>query len=141
MPVSAETKGQSSDAEITAESQGRTIAVVLNRDLLFGSRIRSALSLLGMQGKFAGNTRQLRDLVALHSADVAIVVIDMNGPVEWDALREALGAADPPPTLAFGPHVDVEGRRAAKLAGIDRIVSNGQFDREMVSLIERYRRR
>ena len=65
----------------------------------------------------------------------------MNGPVEWEILRDGLDANEIPPTLAFGPHVDVEGRRAAKVAGIDRIVSNGQFDREMMPLIERYRRR
>ena len=44
------------------------------------------------------------------------------------------------PTLAFGPHVDVEGRRAAKAAGVTRIVSNGQFHSDMAGLIERYRR-
>ncbi|MDF3015147.1 MAG: hypothetical protein K0R44_372, partial [Thermomicrobiales bacterium] len=44
------------------------------------------------------------------------------------------------PTLAFGPHVDIEGRRAAKAAGVTRIVSNGQFHTDTVGLIERYRR-
>jgi hypothetical protein len=45
------------------------------------------------------------------------------------------------PTLAFGPHVDIENRRAAKAAGVGRIVSNGQFHSDTAGLIERYRRR
>lgn len=121
-------------------SPAKTLALVLNRDLLFGSRIRSALAALGMQGRFVKDSKQFNAVLVSDPTDIAIAVIDMNGPVEWEILREALGAAEAPPTLAFGPHVDVEGRRAAKIAGIDRIVSNGQFDREMMPLIERYRR-
>ncbi len=122
-------------------SPERRLALVLNRDLLFGSRIRSALTALGMQGRFVKGSEQFNAELVSNSTAFAIAVIDMNGPVEWEALRDGLGASELPPTLAFGPHVDVEGRRAAKIAGIDRIVSNGQFDREMVQLIERYRRR
>jgi hypothetical protein len=122
-------------------SQERTLALVLNRDLLFGSRIRSALTALGMQGKFVKDGKQFNAELVSNSPEIAIAVIDMNGPVEWGMLRDGLAASEKPPTLAFGPHVDVEGRRAAKLAGIDRIVSNGQFDREMTALIDRYRRR
>ena len=119
----------------------RTLALVLNRDLLFGSRIRSALTSLGLRAKFVSNAGQLLAELASSSDDVAIVVIDMNGPVDWESIREEQGKANSPPTLAFGPHVDVDARRAAKAAGIGRIVSNGQFDREMVPLIDRYRRR
>jgi hypothetical protein len=124
-----------------AENPERTLALVLNRDLLFGSRIRSALTALGMQGKFVKDSKQFNAELVSNSTKIAIAVIDMNGPVEWEMLREGLGAREIPPTLAFGPHVDIEGRRAAKVAGIDRIVSNGQFNREMMPLIERYRRR
>ena len=129
-----------SDDSRSSPSQERTLALVLNRDLLFGSRIRAALSALGMQGKFVKDSGQFNAELVLNATDIAIAVIDMNGPVDWEILREGLGASGVPPTLAFGPHVDVEGRRAAKTAGIDRIVSNGQFSREMVPLIERYRR-
>ena len=67
----------------------------------------------------------------------------MNGAVSWDVIDEVLSrpSGDRVPTLAFGPHVDVESRRAAKAAGVTRIVSNGQFHGDMAGLIERYRRR
>jgi len=133
-------ENRSSDDPRSSTPQERTLALVLNRDLLFGSRIRSALSALGMQGRFVKDSKQFNAELVSNPTDIAIALIDMNGPVEWEILREGFGGTEVPPTLAFGPHVDIEGRRAAKMAGIDRIVSNGQFNREMMPLIQRYRR-
>ena len=123
--------------------QGPTVGIVLNRDLMFGSRIRSALASVGLQARFVGNTGEFVDALLENRASAAIGIIDMNGPVSWDVVGEALARGDVElaPTLAFGPHVDVESRRAAKAAGITRIVSNGQFHSDMVGLIERYRHR
>jgi hypothetical protein len=123
-------------------SEAPAIAIVLNRDLIFGSRIRGALAGLGLEGQFVRETAQF--IAALDSlrGRAAIGIIDMNGDVDWDALAGALAhPAATTPILAFGPHVDVENRRAAKAAGVTRIVSNGQFHQEMASLIDRYRRR
>jgi methylmalonyl-CoA mutase cobalamin-binding subunit len=122
--------------------QRLTLAVVLNRDLLFGSRIRSALASLGLEGRFVPTAEQFVGALSEDPGSVAIGIIDMNGDVSWDVIRDALSRADgsPAPTLAFGPHVDIEGRRAAKAAGVTRIVSNGQFHSDMSNLIERYRR-
>jgi hypothetical protein len=120
-----------------------TLAVVLNRDLLFGSRIRSALSSLGLEARFVPTAEQFVGALHQEPGSVAIGIVDMNGVVSWDVIREALSGANGGgvPTLAFGPHVDVEGRRAAKAAGVTRIVSNGQFHADMAGLIERYSRR
>jgi hypothetical protein len=118
------------------------VAVVLNRDLIFGSRVRNVLSTLGLQARFVANTEQFVAALAELQSTSAIGIIDMNGAVAWDTLKTALPQNDSkPPTLAFGPHVDIENRRLAKAAGISRIVSNGQFHREMSELIDRYRRR
>ena len=67
---------------------------------------------------------------------MAIGIIDMNGAVSWDVIREALSRADGDvvPTLAFGPHVDIEGRREA-VGRVTRIVSNGQFHSDMAALM------
>ena len=119
------------------------LAVVLNRDLLFGSRIRSALSSLGLEARFVSTAEQFVGALHQEPGSVAIGIVDMNGAVSWNVIREELSGAigEAVPTLAFGPHVDVEGRRAAKAAGVTRIVSNGQFHADMAGLIERYRRR
>lgn len=118
------------------------VAVVLNRDLLFGSRVRGALAALGLDARVVGKTGEFIAALRELQGAAAIGIIDMNGAVDWDALADTLrGADDVPPTLAFGSHKDVENLRAAKAAGVTRVVSNGQFHREMPELIERYRRR
>ena len=123
-------------------NQERTLAIVLNRDLMFGSQIRSALGGLGLQGLFVPNTDRFVVALKTEGDAAAIGVLDMNGAIDWEAVSTALSAADDgAPTLAFGPHVDAENRRAAKAAGITRIVSNGQFHSDMAGLIDRYRRR
>jgi len=123
--------------------EGPTLAIVLNRDLLFGSRIRSALAELGLESRFVATAELFVSAVSQEPSSVAIGIIDMNGAISWDVIRRALLCEDAGlvPTLAFGPHVDIEGRRAAKAAGVSRIVSNGQFHSDMAGLIERYRRR
>jgi hypothetical protein len=120
-----------------------TLAIVLNRDLIFGSRIRSALATLGLESRFVSTAEQFVSALSQEPNTVAIGIIDMNGEVSWDVIREAgsRGDAGLAPVLAFGPHVDIESRRAAKAAGVTRIVSNGQFHSDTVGLIERYRRR
>ena len=120
----------------------RTLAIVLNRDLMFGSQIRRALAALGLEARFVPDTSRFLTAWEAEGHAAAIGILDMNGTVDWEAVSAALNAAiDAPPTLAFGPHVDAENRRAAKAAGVTRIVSNGQFHGDMAGLIDRYRRR
>lgn len=119
----------------------RNLAIVLNRDLMFGSRIRHALAGLGLRARFAPDTSRFVSVLEAEGSAAAIGILDMNGTIDWEAVSAALtGTVDAPPTLAFGPHVDAEGRRAAKAAGVTRIVSNGQFHSDMAALIDRYRR-
>jgi hypothetical protein len=122
-------------------SENRPRAVVLNRDLLFGSRIRSVLATLGIEARFVNDTKQFIAALTDNGEATVIGILDMNGPVNWDVIGETLsGPEGVAPTLAFGPHVDAVNLGAAKAAGVTRVVSNGQFHKDMASLIERYRR-
>ncbi len=117
------------------------VVVVLNRDLMFGSRIRNAMATIGLQTMVKGDTAAFLDTARSLGGQAVIAIIDMNGKVDWDAIEGALRADDSlPPVLGFGSHTDVETRRAAKAAGVDRIVSNGQFHADMVGFVQRYRR-
>jgi hypothetical protein len=119
----------------------KTLAIVLNRDLMFGSRIRGALKMLGLEARFVPDTERFTAALEAEGDGAAIGILDMNDEVDWETFSTAVrDTVDAPPTLAFGPHVDVENRRAAKAAGVTRIVSNGQFHSDMAALIERYRR-
>ena len=117
------------------------VVVVLNRDLMFGSRIRSAMATLGLQAVVKGDTGAFLDTVRALGDRAVIAIIDMNGNVDWEAISTALRDDDTlPPMLGFGSHTDVDTRRAAKAAGVDRIVSNGQFHADMAGYVQRYRR-
>lgn len=116
------------------------MAVVLNRDLMFGSRIRSALASIGMAVVVKGDTSAFIAAARELGDRAVIAIIDMNGAVDWTAVQEALAVGGLPPVLGFGSHTDVETRRAAKAAGVNRIVSNGQFHADMSGFVERYRR-
>ncbi len=117
------------------------VVVVLNRDLMFGSRIRSSLATLGLQVVVKGDTAAFLETARALGARAVIAIIDMNGHVDWEAISSALRDDDTlPPVLGFGSHTDVETRRAAKAAGVDRIVSNGQFHADMTGYVQRYRR-
>ena len=124
-----------------ATDAGAGVVVVLNRDLMFGSQIRAVLRALGHEARFARDTSGF--LAALREAGESASrgVVDMNGTVDWAAIAEFTGETGRAPLLGFGPHVDVEGRKAAKRAGIDRIVSNGDFHRDAATLVTRYARR
>jgi hypothetical protein len=117
------------------------VAIVWNRDLLFGSRIRVALASLGLQPHFVKTVDQFLSALDARHDDAAIAIIDMNEPIPWEMVSSVLNSlAAAPPTIGFGPHTDVEGRRAAKAAGLTRVVSNGQFHTDMAAIIDRYRR-
>lgn len=111
--------------------------LVLNLDLLFGSRISAAVKALGLQPRFVKTTEAF--CAAAEAPELAIAILDMNAPVDWGAIAALL--ADPAiivPIIGFGPHVDVDGRRAAKTAGLRRILSNGEFNADMAGVIRRY---
>jgi hypothetical protein len=106
--------------------------VVLNKDLFFGVKIGNTLRALGYTVTF---TKTTEDFLAKLGSSTALGIIDLAANADWNAIGAANLAA---PTLVFGSHLDVEGLRAAKAAGVTRVVSNGEFHREMVTLVERY---
>jgi hypothetical protein len=110
--------------------------VALNRDLFFGVRLKQLGASLGYAVEIVPDAARFLNL--LRGEGVALGIIDINASPDW-----ALISADPlpgsrPPILAFGPHMDVEGMRSAKAAGVTRVVSNGQFHRDPAGLIARY---
>lgn len=127
--------------EANTRDEAAPVVVVLNRDLMFGSRIRSAMATLGLQAVVKGDTTAFLEAARTLGDRAVIAIIDMNGKVDWEIIATALAADDTlPPVLGFGSHTDVETRRAAKAAGVDRIVSNGQFNADMAGYVQRYRR-
>lgn len=123
------------DSESTTVSRG--LIVVLNRDLFFGVRIGNTLRDLGYAVAFVPTTGTFVERLR-GEGPVALGIIDMSAGVEWELIRELRAEGNETPLLAFGSHTDVDGRRAAKAAGVTRIVSNGEFHHELVPLVRRY---
>lgn len=123
------------DTDTTPEPAKGTI-VALSHDLFFGMRIRTVIRQLGYGLELINDEAAL--IQALETTPPILVFVDFNKPVDWDALAPLL--ASETPVVGFSSHTNVDGFRAAKAAGIDRTVSNGQFSRSMPELIEQYAR-
>ena len=110
--------------------------VVLNRDLFFGIRLNQLLKQLGYQVRLE---KTLEDfLTGISGARVALGVIDISFAPDWDRLAREIATESLPPLIAFGPHLDVDGLRAAKKAGVTRVFSNGDFTKDTAAIITRY---
>lgn len=89
-------------------------------DLLFGSKLRSALEDAGHEVVAPGSPADL-------------LVVDLTADVD-DRLEEARAAGLP--TLAFYAHVEQDVRRRAEEAGIRRVVPRSRMARESAALVE-----
>lgn len=128
--------------------------VALIPDLLFGSRVRSALLEAGHEVELLMDARALAGPAAagaeseragalpvpdpLEGAELLIVDLtdaDLQGPEIVRSLRArgALGAAR---TLGFYAHVDTQAREQAQDAGFDRVVPRSRMAREGRTLAE-----
>ena len=114
--------------------------VVLNRDLFFGVRIGNALREAGFRVTFRPETAAFSAYLRTADPPAALGLIDLGAGPDWTEIAALIGETATPPILVFGPHKDVAGFRAAKAAGITRIVSNGDFHRDMLGLVRRYAR-
>jgi hypothetical protein len=117
-------------------TESRGTVVVLSNDLFFGMRIRTVLRQLGYVVTISKDPFAFQ--AGLSDADPLPVLglVDFNQPRDWDALRPAIEIGVP--VIGFGSHTDVDGFRAAKAAGVTRVVSNGEFTRSLPDLVAKY---
>ena len=89
-------------------------------DLLFGSRLRSALEAAGHE-------------VLPADAKADLLVVDLTADAES---RIATAADSPAPVLGFYAHVEQTVRQAAEAAGFARVVPRSRMAREAAGLVE-----
>jgi hypothetical protein len=129
-----------SDTFSGSNGERRGVILALITDLFFSVTVRNTIRRLGFESALARSAGDILDDMA--EMDVVLAVVDLNAirdDSDWDAVADAAGEGLP--ILLFGAHRDVDGLRRAQAAGVTRVVSNGQFHREMPELIERYARR
>lgn len=112
------------------------LVAVPSSDLFFGMRIRTSLRQLGYSIAIARDVPTFSRHLENGDQKACLGIVDFNYPVDWEALSDVMNAGVP--ILAFGPHKDVDGFRAAKKAGVTRVVANGEFSRSLPDLALRY---
>ncbi|MEJ7839802.1 MAG: hypothetical protein WKF81_13400 [Thermomicrobiales bacterium] len=108
---------------------------VSSPDLFFGMRIRTVLKQLGYTVVLTKSSTEFSD----HPDGIVLGLIDFNQPVNWLEFQPAIDGGLP--IVAFGAHTNVAGFRAAKAAGVARVVSNGEFNRSLPDLAAKYSRK
>ena len=127
----------------TSLPQDPVLLIALNRDVFFGVRLRNLAKELGFDLTLAASPEAVGRALGEHHQTAALVIVDMNvldQAVDWEALGGILAEYPAVPSLGFGSHTDVETRRAAKRAGLTRIVANSEFHKDAAALIQRYAR-
>lgn len=117
---------------------GHGLVAVLSSDLFFGMRIRTVLRQLGYAVALAQDPAAFTNHLQRGDQRAVLGLIDFNRPVDWKALAGAIATGIP--MIAFGPHTDVDGFRAARAAGVARTVANGEFSSSLANLVMRYAR-
>lgn len=125
----------SNSADTPVPNQGDGQIVTLSRDVFFGMRVRTILRQLGMDLVLTKD--EAATVEAAAGGGTILALVDFNQPVDWVTLEPLI--ASEVPVVAFGSHTDVDGFRAARAAGVNRVVSNGEFSRNLPGLIEKYK--
>jgi CheY-like chemotaxis protein len=115
--------------------------LALTRDLMFGSRVQSALTAAGHEVRLQGDAARVRELLAPQPAGdpVAALIVDLtdaelDGAGALEALREQ-GALGDVRTLAFYSHVEADTRARGQQAGFDAVVPRSRMAREGAELV------
>lgn len=115
---------------MTDESEDSVL--FLSGDLMFASRVRAAADNAGFVFRLAGNLPKDPD------PSVRFVVLDLATRSKIvDGFGDACSNTCPQAKcIAYGPHVQVPALKAAREAGIETVLTRGQFDSALASLFQ-----
>ena len=108
--------------------------VALLPDLLFGSKVQSALSAAGIECQLVGDSQAARAAAA--SAELLVVDLTDSELGGTELVREmnANGELESIKTLGFYSHVEPDVKQEAMAAGFDLVVPRSRMNREGASL-------
>ena len=106
--------------------------LVAVRDLLFRSKIQAAADRLGVPVRLAPRGTPLS--VAARELGQGTVLADLGEPGVLDEVRAAKAAA-PLRVVGFLGHLQVDVARAAEEAGVDEVLTRGQFVQRLDELL------
>jgi uncharacterized protein YbjT (DUF2867 family) len=103
-------------------------------DLLFGSRVQSALTAAGHAVTLCSREEEVWGALPADALVVDLAAEEVDGIALVDSLASA-GELHGVRTLGFYPHVDVETRSRALAAGFDLVVPRSRMAREGAELL------
>jgi hypothetical protein len=105
---------------------------MLSGDLMFSSRVKSAVERAGKQFQLSGALPQ----AASEAVEFVIVDLSTRGGALPNIAEQCAQLCPRAKLIAYGPHVQVDKLEAARQAGIPTVMTNGQFDRSLGSLFD-----
>jgi len=113
--------------------------LAVTSDLTFRSRIDVTLRHAGIAVRFV-NAAGLS--AALLDSPASLLLVDYSALDDsaWEAIRAMKSGAPAArmPLVAYGPHMDLQGRDRAMQAGADEVVANSQIATQLVEIIRRH---
>ncbi len=118
--------------DVREKRSSQPVALLYCTDLMFGVQLQN------MARKTGYSFTNARPGAPLGTADVMIVDLGSRG--DWEAaIREVSGRGVP--VIAFGPHMDAEGRKRARAAGAIRVLANSNLARDLPRILSDLRER
>lgn len=119
--------------------EGRKVLVLID-DLLFKTKIQSALGREGFQAIWSRDAADALSKLASDPPSLVILDLGLKG-VDSIATIEKIKGQSPGgsvPILAYASHVDQEKWKRATAAGADKVVARSEFSSRLPDLVKRY---
>jgi len=113
----------------------------LTNDLMFSSRVSGAAQSAGVELSVVGSSAGLIELLSKGGIRLAILDLTVSGLEPASVLPEIRSTDSEVAVVAYGPHVHEQKLAEAASAGCEQVLSKGQFNSSIVSLINRFAQR
>ncbi len=106
------------------------VVVFLSGDLMFASRVRGAAERVGLRFQLSGKLPESSDQA------IRFVILDLStmSTMTPNLPSQCTATCPNAQLIAYGPHVQVAKLDAARQAGIETVLTRGQFDRSLPNL-------
>ena len=111
------------------------LVVALINDLIFGTKIVSTGSSLGVSVATLHSVAEVERAMA--QSRVSLLIVDLNsaGDAAIDAVRAAAGNVSRPRIVAFVSHIDVDLAERARTAGADDVMPRSRFSQTLPQIL------
>jgi len=113
-----------------SEADDSGTVMMLSGDLMFSSRVKSAAERSGFAFQMGGR------LPDEGTESIRYVILDLStrSGLIPEIVQQCAERCPDARLMAYGPHVQVDKLNAARQAGIETVMTNGQFDASLATI-------